>query len=147
MSTKIPLYELVACQIQKQIDENIYLPVDRLPSIRRMSRQMKVSVGTVQQAYAGLEDQDMIVPRQGAGYYVKARADVPPPEAAARRVSGACWRLSRSKGIARRLATVPASPIDFTDAADLRPYRQTLYVEDNLVTDGHIQVFGNVGFD
>lgn len=77
------LYEHIGNVIRRQIRNHTLMPGDRLPSIRRMSRQMKVSVGTVQQAYAGLEDQDMIVPRQGAGYYVKARADVPPPEAAA----------------------------------------------------------------
>lgn len=76
------LYQHIGKLIRDQIQSHALMPGDRLPSIRQMSLRMKVSIGTVQQAYAHLEDQGLIFPRRGSGYYVKARADVPPPEPA-----------------------------------------------------------------
>lgn len=73
------LYEKIRQMILAQITNKTLQPGDRLPSIRQLSRQLKVSIGTVQQAYAALEDQQLIFPKKRSGYYVKARQTVRRP--------------------------------------------------------------------
>jgi len=53
---RMPLYEEIAARIGALIDRGTYLPGDRIPSIRELSRQLRVSVSTVMEAYAHLED-------------------------------------------------------------------------------------------
>src|SRR5687767_7277949 len=54
---------------------------ERVPSVRRLSRQQGVSVSTVLQAYQRLEDIGLIEARPQSGYYVRRRrADVEEPE-------------------------------------------------------------------
>ncbi len=65
------LYKKVAKIISDQIQNKVLLPGDRLPSQRRISQQLKVSIGTVQQAYADLEDQGLVLPKKRSGYYVR----------------------------------------------------------------------------
>ncbi len=71
------LYEKVRQMIFAQISNKTLLPGERLPSIRQLARELKVSIGTVQQAYSALEDQDIIFPKKRSGYYVKARPSLP----------------------------------------------------------------------
>ncbi len=65
------LYEQLANELAAQVDSGLIKPGDRLPSVRRMSRQKKVSITTVLQAYALLEDQGKIEARPQSGYYVR----------------------------------------------------------------------------
>lgn len=78
------LYKKIATTINQQIDREILQPGDRLPSIRRLSQELKVSIGTVQAAYATLEDQGLVIPKPRSGYYVKMHQalSIAPPEAA-----------------------------------------------------------------
>src|SRR6185369_5220762 len=46
----------------------------RVPSIRQLSQRFDVSINTVMQAYAQLEDRRLIEARPQSGYYVLARA-------------------------------------------------------------------------
>ncbi|GAB4349180.1 MAG: PLP-dependent aminotransferase family protein [Gammaproteobacteria bacterium] len=65
------LYEQVARQIREHIDKGIYGPGARLPSVRRLSGQLNVSISTVLQAYARLEDLGLIEAIPQSGYYVR----------------------------------------------------------------------------
>ena len=67
------LYEQVANDITALIDAGTFRPGDRIPSVRRMSEQRKVSVTTILQAYGLLEDHGLIEARPQSGYYVRAR--------------------------------------------------------------------------
>lgn len=69
--------------ISDQIKNNTLQPGDRLPSIRLLSQKMKVSIGTIQQAYADLEDQGLVRAKKRSGYYVKIRKSFAllPPQA------------------------------------------------------------------
>ena len=67
------LYEQVADDITALIDAGTFRPGDRIPSVRRMSEQRKVSVTTILQAYGLLEDHGLIEARPQSGYYVRAR--------------------------------------------------------------------------
>ena len=67
------LYEEVADRIGGMIEKGTYRPGERIPSIRDLSRQMRVSINTVMQAYAHLENVGMVEARPQSGYYVRSR--------------------------------------------------------------------------
>lgn len=69
-------YEQLANEIAQQIEDGIFNPGDRLPSVRRISDQKKLSISTVLQAYGLLEDQGKIEARPQSGYYVR-KQDLP----------------------------------------------------------------------
>lgn len=76
MSNPEPLYESIAARLRERIDAGALGHGDRVPSVRTMSRQVGVSIGTVVQAYQRLEAQGLIVARPQSGYYVR-NADLP----------------------------------------------------------------------
>lgn len=73
------LYEAVAEEIREAIDSGALRSGDRLPSVRRLSRQRRVSVSTVLEAYARLEAEGVVRTRPQSGHYVRARGGVPEP--------------------------------------------------------------------
>ena len=76
-----PLYHQLADQIQDLIRVGTLRAGDRVPSVRRLSNQQRVSVSTVLQAYRRLEDIGVIEARPQSGYYVRRRsAAVQEPE-------------------------------------------------------------------
>jgi DNA-binding transcriptional MocR family regulator len=78
------LYERVADHIVKLIDGGTLRAGERLPSIRRLSSQMDVSISTVLQAYMVLEDKDWIEAKPQSGFYVRPARNLPPePKASA----------------------------------------------------------------
>ena len=67
------LYERLAAEFLGQIQAGVLRPGDRLPSVRRTSRQKVLSVTTVRQAYQTLEDRGLVEARPQSGYYVRWR--------------------------------------------------------------------------
>jgi DNA-binding transcriptional MocR family regulator len=90
--SEAPLYERVAEHVGGLIAKSTLRAGQRVPSVRRLSRQLAVSISTVLQAYARLEDRGLIEARPQSGYYVRPahlrrpRAGSPPPEPATRRL-------------------------------------------------------------
>ena len=72
------LYEKVADHIVKLIDKGTLQPGERLPSIRKLSSQMDVSISTVLQAYMVLEGKDWIEAKPQSGFYVRPGRNLPP---------------------------------------------------------------------
>lgn len=72
------LYERVADHIVKLIGGGTLRAGERLPSIRKLSSQMEVSISTVLQAYMILEDKDWIQAKPQSGYYVRPARNLPP---------------------------------------------------------------------
>lgn len=68
--TSLLLYQRIAHQLAEDIRRGVYLPGERVPSVRKLSQQLSVSHATVLQAYANLEDQGMIRARPQSGFYV-----------------------------------------------------------------------------
>lgn len=95
MTSQGPLYEKVASRIAGMIEQGVYRPGDRIPSIRELSRQTRVSVNTALEAYARLEDLGLIDARPQSGYYVRSR--LPEPETA---------RPARDEKLSARMVTV-----------------------------------------
>jgi DNA-binding transcriptional MocR family regulator len=71
------LYVNLAELLGARIEQGLYRPGDRLPSVRALSTEHGVSVSTVQQAYRVLEDSGLAVPRPKSGYFVSQRRDLP----------------------------------------------------------------------
>ncbi len=71
------LYEEIAGRVGGLIEQGTYRPGERIPSIRTMSRQMQVSINTIMEAYAYLENKGMVEARPQSGYYVRCRLPEP----------------------------------------------------------------------
>ena len=67
------LYERLATQLAGLIHAETLRPGDRLPSVRSLSEQQRVSVSTVLQAYVLLENRGLIETRPQSGHYVRPR--------------------------------------------------------------------------
>lgn len=67
------LYDVVAQRITTLIEQGTLRPGQRIPSVRRLSVQMGVSISTVLEAYRRLEDRRIIEARPQSGYYVRAQ--------------------------------------------------------------------------
>jgi DNA-binding transcriptional MocR family regulator len=65
------LYRQVIDLVAEHIEAGTLRPGDRLPSLRRMSNRLGVSVPTVRQAYVELERQRRIESRPQSGFYVR----------------------------------------------------------------------------
>src|SRR4051812_21386720 len=67
------LYENLAASMAEAIHAGALRAGDRLPSVRRLSTQHRVSIATAVQAYRHLENQRLIEARPKSGYFVLAR--------------------------------------------------------------------------
>jgi len=79
------LYEQVAAELGDLIRQGTFRAGERIPSVRQLSRQRKISITTVLQAYMELENQGLIETRPQSGYYVRDRIPqlLPEPEMSA----------------------------------------------------------------
>jgi DNA-binding transcriptional MocR family regulator len=79
------LYEQVASELADLIRIGTFRAGERIPSVRQLSRQRKISVTTVLQAYMLLENQGIIESRPQSGYYVREKPPqmLPEPEMSA----------------------------------------------------------------
>lgn len=91
---RAPLYETVAFKIADMVERGTFNPGDRVPSIRQLSRQLRVSINTVKTAYGYLEDRRVIESRPQSGYYVCARLPEPPGEPEIRKSDAAQFNPS-----------------------------------------------------
>jgi DNA-binding transcriptional MocR family regulator len=75
-------YEQVAADLAGLIETGTFRPGDPLPSVRQLSRQKRVSITTILQAYYALEARGLIEARPRSGFYVHMRlpAAMPEPE-------------------------------------------------------------------
>src|SRR3712207_4488610 len=68
-----PLYARVAADLGELIEGGVLRTGDRIPSVRRASRQHKVSMATAVQAYLALENRGLIEARPKSGFFVRYR--------------------------------------------------------------------------
>lgn len=69
-ATVLHRYERVANHVRYLIESGTYTAEQKLPSVRALSEQLRVSVTTVLEAYRMLEDQGHVEARPQSGYYV-----------------------------------------------------------------------------
>lgn len=72
------LYRQVAEQVEGAIRSGGLRAGERIPSIRRFSRQLNVSATTVSLAYQALERKGLIIARERSGFYVASERPLPP---------------------------------------------------------------------
>lgn len=67
-------YRQVEKQIMALITAEAIRPGDKLPSLRRLSQQLSVSISTVSQAYLELEKKGVIASRERSGFFLSPKA-------------------------------------------------------------------------
>ncbi len=68
--SKVPIYEQIVDQIKKLIRQGKLIENDILPSVRTLSKELKISALTVKKAYDVLEEEGFTVTVHGKGTYV-----------------------------------------------------------------------------
>lgn len=71
-SSMIPIYEQIVDQVKTLIRTGELKEGDNLPSVRSLSKDLKISALTVKKAYDGLEEEGFAVTVHGKGTYVAA---------------------------------------------------------------------------
>ena len=71
-----PIYVQIMDEISRRVALGDWPPGMRLPSIRELAAELKVSVITVKRAYLELERSNVIVTQQGKGSFVNERVSV-----------------------------------------------------------------------
>lgn len=86
-TAKTPLYVQIATGFTRQVTSGALRPGDRVPSLRRLSRQHRVSMSTAQQAYLWLENRGYLEVRPQSGFYVRTpfSRTIPEPQFEPRR--------------------------------------------------------------
>ena len=79
-------YQYLADLLAQRIEQGLYQPGERLPSVRVLSSEHGVSISTVQQAYYLLEEKQLITPQSRSGYFVTSHKAAPPVPAITRPV-------------------------------------------------------------
>lgn len=72
MTSRVPKYQVIARQLGDKLRLGLLGNEDRLPSVRTLSRELRVSINTIQQAYYCLESEGLIEARPQSGYYVRS---------------------------------------------------------------------------
>ena len=65
-----PIYEQIVAQIKAEVIEGILTAGEALPSVRALSRELKISALTVKKAYDNLEE--VVVTVHGKGSFIAA---------------------------------------------------------------------------
>ena len=71
-SSMVPIYEQIIDQIKTMIRKEELKQNDQLPSVRALSKELKISALTVKKAYDELEREGFTVTVHGKGSYVTA---------------------------------------------------------------------------
>ena len=71
-SLMIPIYEQIVDQIKTLIRSGQLKENDNLPSVRTLSKELKISALTVKKAYDALEEEGFTITVLGKGTYVAA---------------------------------------------------------------------------
>lgn len=71
-SSMVPIYEQIVDQIKTLIRKGELKEGDNLPSVRVLSKELKISALTVKKAYDALESEGFAVTVHGKGTYIAA---------------------------------------------------------------------------
>lgn len=68
--SSVPIYEQIKNTIKENIISGKLQDDEQLPSVRTLSKELKISILTVKKAYDELENEGFVVTRQGLGSFV-----------------------------------------------------------------------------
>jgi len=112
--SSIPLYQQIESFLRQGILSGSLAPETRLPATRKLARDLGINRITVENAYAALEADGLVAPRQGSGTYVLRPVDLP---ALPRDDPGAPWPLWQQELEAANSAALRASQGELMRAA------------------------------
>ena len=69
--SNVPLYVGIAETFTRQVATGVLRPGDRVPSLRKLSREQGVSLSTALQAYVWLENRGYLEARPQSGFYIR----------------------------------------------------------------------------
>lgn len=102
-----PIYAQIRAGITEAIVRGDLAPGDALPSIRRLARDLRVSVITTTRAYNELVSEGLAVSHQGRGVFVQEQAGLELRERAEQRIRAALAEAARTA----RISDVPAADL------------------------------------
>ncbi|HMA12553.1 MAG TPA: PLP-dependent aminotransferase family protein [Steroidobacteraceae bacterium] len=103
-----PLYLAVAQDMAAMIHSGALKPLERVPSVRRLARQRRVSITTAVASLRELEQRGLIEARPKSGYFVARRRPAPEPPVEVELPRRA--RLAGTQAILKRLADASLTP-------------------------------------
>src|SRR5580693_3428059 len=119
--TSLPAYLTLADSLQGQVQANVFRPGDRLPSVRSLCLDHRLSMETVLHTFRVLEDRGLVEARPRSGFYIKFRNQSPEPlprplrlEASAVEVSKLRYQafsMGNAKGVVPLGTAVPSPEI------------------------------------
>lgn len=115
------LYERLADELAQTIQKGALRPGDRLPSVRTLARQRGLSVATVVQALARLEDDGLAEAKDRSGYFVRARIATALPEPKLPRPQSQAHRVAVSSGVRAVLDAMKEPGVVPLGAAQVAP--------------------------
>jgi GntR family transcriptional regulator len=126
-SDELPVGVQLAWRLRALISTGRLPAGDRLPSFRRLAEWAGVNVNTVRAVYAGLEQEGLVVSRQGAGTFVAEGIEAAPQleEIAAealRRASEAGLSARELAIVATACASIPGPPPEAAPQAFPPPF-------------------------
>ncbi len=105
----MPLYERIADSVARHIAGGTLAPGERLPSVRRLSEQNKVSVSTAVQVYVTLERRGLVEARPKSGFFVRPSSRHLAPALRSSRPSARAAKVSLGE-LRMRLFELSAEP-------------------------------------
>src|SRR6202007_3292998 len=69
--SNVPLYVKIADTFARQGATGVFRPGDRVPSLRKLSKEQGVSLSTALQAYLWLENRGYLEARPQSGFYIR----------------------------------------------------------------------------
>ena len=74
-SSMIPIYEQIISQIKAAVMDGSLKADDSLPSVRSLSKELKISALTVKKAYDRLEEEGLVITVHGKGSFVVSASE------------------------------------------------------------------------
>ena len=71
-----PIYMQIMELIKKQMISREFMPGEKLPSVRDMSKQLEVNPNTVQRAYLEMEREMLVYTKRGQGTFIVDEPEV-----------------------------------------------------------------------
>lgn len=115
------LYEQLAEELARAIRSGTLRAGDRMPSVRGLARQRKVSVATVLEAYVQLENDGLTEVRPRSGHFVKARPMTPVAEPRAARLNLTPATVSVTPGVRALMQSMRDPAVVPLGAAQVAP--------------------------
>ncbi len=131
-----PVYQQIAEKVEGLIASGTFRAGDRLPSVRSLSRDWRVSVTTAVGAYSLLEDRGIVEPRSRSGYFVRRRQIAPDRLPRKFPVKGAPVDVS--------CAGITESVMDAASAPGVVAFGAAVPSDDVLPTAKMVSLFGPV---